>query len=66
MQIVNFTQPVSDLNEFAQLMQTSRQSHRVISVSSDYFGSFKVIGPEFFVFQNGGFGKVYSEQRLAN
>lgn len=47
-------------------MQSSRQAHRVISVSSDFFGAFQVVGPEFFVFQNGGFGKVYSESRIAS
>jgi|Laugresu1bdmlbsd_1035121.scaffolds.fasta_scaffold135140_1 hypothetical protein len=47
-------------------MQNSRQSHRVISVISDCLGAFQVIGPDFFVFQNGGFSKVYSESQIAS
>jgi len=48
--IIHFTKPLLNLKEFADEMQATKQAHRIISVQSEYIGSFQVITPSFFTF----------------
>lgn len=48
MMLVQFTKPTTTLSQFADIMQATKQAHRVISVQADYVGSFYSIAPSFF------------------
>ena len=49
--IINFSTPVSPalMDAFAQEMVRANQTHKVMSVSSEWMGGFQVIAPDFFV-----------------